>query len=294
MKRTWILTAVISTLCLQAYADGHYVPGIEGVKAPSVPPAGNYYIGYAINYDINALKAPGSSDDIPGSNKGSVTAIAHRFVHITDKKILGADYGVEAIVPMLQKDFNFQAAGYDQSKSGVGDVFLSPLILGWHGNMWDAAAGAGVWLDSADSKELASPGNGYQGTMLTAGATRYLTSDKKVSAAALMRYEINGKTDTGVDPGDQISLEWGVGKTVRDGLDVGLVGYDQWQVTDDKGTALTGNKSSKHAVGVEGSYLVKSLGGFVKAAYYDEYKVEAGNGAAPSGQLLRINFVKPF
>lgn len=65
-------------------------------------------------------------------------------------------------------------------------------------------------------------------------------------------------------------------------------------MTNDKGTGAASDKFSKHAVGVEASYLVKSLGGFVKAAYYDEYKVKAGSGAASEGDLFRVSFVKPF
>ena len=291
---TWLVVAVLSGITMQAQAGGHYVPGIEGVKAASVPPAGNYYIGYAVNYDIDSLKAPGTSNDIPGSNTGSVTAIAHRFVHMTNKKVLGADYGFEAIVPMLNKDFSFSAAGYDNSKSGIGDVFVGPAILSWHGNMWDAAAAAGFWFDNANSDEMASPGNGYNSTMLTAGGTKYLTADKSVSASALMRYEVNGKADGGFEPGDQVSVEWGLGKKLNDVTEIGLVGYDQMQVTKDKGTGATDNKFSKHAIGLEGSYTVKSLGGMVKAAYYDEYNVKAGSSPAAAGQTFRINFVKPF
>lgn len=290
-----VLAAVIlGSISMGVHAEGHYVPGIEGVKAASVPPAGNYYIGYLVNYNVDSLKAPGTSDDVPGSNEGTVTALAHRFVHMTDKKVLGADYGVEAIVPMIKKDFDFQAAGYNNDKSGIGDVYVGPVVLGWHGANWDAVGAAGVWLDTADSDELASPGNGYQGTMLTAGATRYLNADKSVSASALMRYEINGKNDAGFEPGDQISLEWGLGKKISETTELGLVGYDQWQVTKDKGTGATDDKFSKHAVGIEGSYTVKSLGGILKAGYYDEYKTTAGSGAAATGNLLRVNFVKPF
>lgn len=292
--RKILLVAAMAAIPCGVHAEGHYVPGIEGVKAASVPPKGNYYIGYFVNYGVDSLKAPGTDTDIPASNEGTVTALAHRFVHMTDKKVLGADYGVEAIVPMVNKDFDFQAAGYTKKKSGIADVYVGPLVLGWHGDNWDAAAAAGVWLDTADSDELASPGNGYKGTMLTGGGTAYLNADKSVSASGLMRYELNGKTDAGFEPGDQVSLEWGVGKKLNNGLELGLVGYDQWQVSKDKGTGATDDKFSKHAVGVEGSFLSKGLGGILKAAYYDEYDVEAGSGPAPAGGTFRVNFVKPF
>ena len=293
MKKLFVV-AVLSGMSLGAHAEGHYVPGIEGVKAASVPPAGNYYIGYGVNYSVDSLKVPGTDTDIPVSNEGSVTALAHRFVHMTDKKVLGADYGVEAIVPMIQKDFDFTAAGYTKKKSGIGDVYVGPLVLGWHGDRWDSVAAAGVWLDTANSDELASPGNGYKGTMLTGGGTAYLNADKSVSASGLLRYEMNGEKDTGFEPGDQVSLEWGVGKKVTPVLELGVVGYDQWQVSKDKGTGATDDKFSKHAVGVEGSYMSKALRGIVEAAYYDEYDVQAGSGPAPAGSTFRVNFVKPF
>lgn len=293
MKKLWV-AVVLSSISLGAYAEGHYVPGVEGIKLSSVPPPGNYYLGYLVNYNVDSLKAPGTSNNIPGSNTGTVTALANRFVHMTHKKVLGADYGVETIIPVLQKDFDFQAAGYKNKKSGIGDVYVGPVVLGWHGERWDAVGAAGVWLDTANSNELASPGNGYKSTMLTGGVTSYLNADKSVAAAGLMRYEINGKKDNGFEPGNQVTLEWGLSKKVSPAADLGLVGYDQWQVTKDKGTGATSDKFSRHAVGVEGSYAVKSLGGIIKAAYYNEYKVNAGSDPAPAGDLFRLSFVKPF
>ena len=68
MKKLFVV-AVLSGMSLGAHAEGHYVPGIEGVKAASVPPAGNYYIGYGVNYSVDSLKVPGTDTDIPVSNE---------------------------------------------------------------------------------------------------------------------------------------------------------------------------------------------------------------------------------
>lgn len=281
-------------LSLSACAGGHYVPGIEGIKGASVPPPGNYYLGYLVKYDIDALKAPGTDTDIPTNNNGTVTAIANRIVHITNTKLLGADYGMEVIIPVINKDFNFNAAGYADEKTAIGDIFIGPLVLGWHGDRWDAVGAAGIWLDTANSAEMASAGNGYRSVMLTGGGTAYLNADKSLSASALMRYEINSKDDAGLEPGDQISFEWGIGKKINSNVELGLVGYDQWQVSKDKGAGSTTNKFSKHAIGVEGSYFSTTIGGVLKAAYYNEYAIEAGSNPAPSGSTIRLTLVKPF
>jgi len=289
-----MIGTVLFGLSLSANAGGHYVPGVEGVKGPSVPPPGNYYLGYLVRYDIDALKAPGTDADIPVSNKGTVTAITNRFVHISNTKILGADYGVEAIVPIINKDFNFTAAGYTNEKTAIGDIYVGPVVLGWHGDRWDAVGAAGIWLDTANSGELASAGDGFKSVMLTGGVTAYLSEDKSLSASGLMRYETNSENDVGFEPGDQISFEWGIGKKINSNVEIGLIGYDQWQVSKDKGTGSTANKFSKHAIGVEGSYFSPAIGGILKAAYYNEYDVEAGSGPAPTGDTIRLTFIKPF
>ena len=154
-----------------AWADGHYTPGVEGLQGASVPGPGVYYLGYLVNYDIDSLRAPGSSADIPGRNTGTVTALANRVVWMTGHKLLGADYGMETIVPVMRTSLTFNTPGISDSRSGVGDVYLGPLVLGWHGPQWDAVAAAGMWLDTASTSKPASPGKGFKSTMLTGGLT---------------------------------------------------------------------------------------------------------------------------
>ena len=58
---TAVLAGLASLSPLVAQAEGHYVPGVEGIQAASVPPPGFYYLGYAVNYNANSFRAPGSS-----------------------------------------------------------------------------------------------------------------------------------------------------------------------------------------------------------------------------------------
>lgn len=278
--------------CATAQAGGHYVPGVEGLQAASAPPPGNYYLGYLVNYSIGSLRAPGTDSDIPGHNTGTVTALANRLVKITSHKVLGADYGFETIIPVMRTSLTFNAAGISDSRSGVGDVYVGPLVLGWHGERWDAVAAAGMWLDVGDDDHPASPGQGYKSTMLTAGATYYLDAAKTISASALSRFERNGKKD-GFRPGNQLSLEWGIGKSFGT-WQAGIVGYDQWQLTEDSGTGASQDKYSRHAVGAEAVYPVPGAGLFLKGAVYKEYRAEAGTAPQSKGSLVRVSLVKAF
>lgn len=284
-------TMTVASVCAQA--GGHYVPGVEGVMAASVPPPGMYYLGYLVNYSIDELRAPGS-DTVPLSNTGTVSALANRLVYITNTQFLGAHYGVEAIVPVLRKSLNFNAPGISESNSGVGDIYIGPLVLGWHGANWDAVAAAGLWLDNASSDAPSKPGNGYKSTMLTGGATYYFDAAKTWTGSALVRYEMNSSQANGIKPGNQVSLEWGFGKSIGP-VQVGLVGYDQWQTSDDSGTGAAAGQAERHAIGVEVVYpLMKEAGVMLKAAYYDEYSAKGGAGAQAKGSTLRFTFVKAF
>jgi hypothetical protein len=276
-----------------ARADGHYVAGVEGLQGASVPPPGNYYLGYLLHYDVNSFRAPGTKNDLPGSNTASVTALANRLVHITSTQLLGADYGYEMIVPVVSTSLKLGAAGLDSSQSGVGDVYLGPLVLGWHGAQWDAVAAAGLWLDSGKSDQAASPGKGYKSTMLTGGATYYFDAAKAVSGSALFRFERHGKTDTGDRPGNQITLEWGVGKNLGT-VQAGVVGYSQWQVSNDQGAGLTDQRAARHAIGAELVYPVPGAGLFLKGALYKEVSVKAGNIPEARGNIVRVSLVKAF
>lgn len=299
MKRQDVLAlmTVVATvpLALPALAaNGHYVPGVEGLNGPVVPPPGFYYRGYLVHYDINSLR-DASGDSVLGDNSGEVTALANRFIWMTGKKFLGADYGIEAIVPVQRTSLDFAVAGIDESESGVGDVFLGPVVLGWHGERWDTVFAAGYWFDSGDyaADQPASIGKGFGSTMLTLGGTWHFDAAKTWSFSALSRYEIHGEQDeTGITPGDSLVVEWGLGHRLGNGLSLGLVGYDAWQVESDSGLApgAPSAKAEQHAVGAEAGYFWPALGLGLNAAYYHEYD----NRNRPEGDLMRLTLTKGF
>jgi hypothetical protein len=129
--------------------------------------------------------------------------------------------------------------------------------------------------------------------MLTGGLTYYFDGAKTVSGAALMRYEFNGRNSAGMRLGDQLTLEWGLGKSFG-AVSAGLVGYSQWQTTNDSGAGASANKAARHAVGAELVYPIPGAGVFLKGALYKEVSAKAGTGAQPKGSLLRFTLVKAF
>ena len=129
--------------------------------------------------------------------------------------------------------------------------------------------------------------------MLTGGLTYYFDGAKTLSGAALVRYEFNGKNSAGYRPGDQLTLEWGLGKSFG-AVSAGLVGYSQWQTTNDSGPGASSDKAARHAVGAELVYPVPGAGVFLKGALYKEVSAKAGTGPQAKGSLLRFTLVKAF
>ncbi len=292
-------SALLGCACLAAMtattarADGHYTAGVEGIQGGTAPPPGLYYVGYLVDYDGQTVRAPSSSSSLPGSNTIKVAALANRVVWMVGSKFLGADYGVEAVVPLIRTRVDLDAVPVRDSRSGIGDIYLSPLVLSWHDARWDAVVTAGEWLDTASHDQPASAGKGFKTTMFTAGGTVYFDAAKSTTGSVLMRYELNGREDGGFKPGSQLTLEWGLGQAVGPVV-LGLVGYEQWQLSHDSGPGATDAKASRSAIGAEAVYPVPGLGLFLKGAFYNELQVAAGSGAAPKGNELRATVVKVF
>ena len=243
---------------------GHYVSGVEGIKAASVPGPGFYYKIYNVLYNANTLTDnQGSKLDVDFDV--TVFASAHRFIWVTPVKILGADFLMDTTIPLISTDISIGAAGIDDDAFGLGDICVEPFALSWHGRRYDAAFGLAAYLPVGkyDEGDPASPGKDFWTMMITLGATYYMDDDKTWSASILSRYEINSEKDSlDITPGNDFHFEWGIGKTLAKLWDVGVAGYCHWQVTDDSGSDVTWEKSVHdrvYALGPEISRFFPSL-----------------------------------
>lgn len=206
---------------------------------------------------------------------------------------------METIIPTFDLRFDLDVAGGDRfHDKGVGDLFAGPMILGWHGERWDATFAAGHWFDTAsfDAGNPASVGKGYGTTMLILGSAWHLDVDRTWYLSALSRYEIKDRQDeTGIIPGDSWLLEWGIGHRLEGGLELGLVGYDAWQFEADRGGAIT-NKAERHAAGAEASYFWPAASIILKGNYCHEYDTRAGGlkglESEGEGEAFRLQLTK--
>jgi len=268
---------------------GHYVPGVEGLKAASLPPAGFYLRDYNAFYEADRYNMPnGHKADM--SFDALVYANVIRGIWVTDWQVLGGNFIMDALVPLQYTELKIN--GWKDSEFGFGDICLEPAVIAWHGAQWDAALGYAVWMPTGDSQPgTADPGKGFWGHMLTAGGTVYFDTEKTWSLSLLNRYEINQEEDhTHITPGNVWTLEWGISKSVKPTIDVGVVGYYQLQTTKDSGRGASHECDQVLAFGPEIKALCPDIGLFTSLRY--NYEVMAKD--RPQGQTLVLTLTKAF
>jgi hypothetical protein len=285
---------------VRAQPSAHYVPGVEGLKAATLPPPGIYLRDYNVAY-YSDRRNDASGDKIDAADaKAFIYANVPRAIWITGAQVLGGNLGVDGLLPLQYTDLKVNqpppAGPYDNSTFGIGDFFLEGTWSS-HIQQFDFSLGAGAWMPTGDSSEkppqVASTkaGLGYWTCMFTAGATWYIDKDKKWSLSALNRYEINTeKEGTDIKPGQAYTVEGGVGYNINKMFDVGLVSYYQQQVTADSGTGASNERNRVAAVGAEaGAFYPKVMLGWSLRYLYD-FMAES----RLQGHTLALTITKAF
>jgi len=263
----------------------HYPAGAEGLKAATLPPPGLYLRDYNFFYTSDKFKNGPSDFELFGYVN------APRLVWMTPVKILGANYGMDVIVPFGSMDYKINGAWHDYF--GLGDIEVEPLLLSWHLAKFDFSAGYAFWAPTGDynSHKVSMIAQGFWSHMITAGATWYPDSEKTIAVSILNRYEFgHEQQDTHNTPGQVYTLEAGVSKTVIKNLDLGVIGYYQQQTTTDSGPSADPMLDRKFGVGPEISGFCPKLGIFASLRYAYEF----GARDRPEGHLFTLTLTKRF
>jgi hypothetical protein len=303
LKNAILVLAGFAVLCLsplQGQQKGQWVPGQYGLNAGVTPDPGFTYENLVVNFSASQL------NDSDGHRVPSVTgtyafwAEENVFMYVSKFKILGAkfvpyaelSYATGSLVANLAvspgTNLSVAAGG-----SGYADTYIEPVALGWNFKRADITAAYAFIAPTGRYSAGASDnvGSGYWGNIINAGTTVYLSKNKRTTANLFIVWEAHGKKGgTDETPGQAFTTEWGLGqlfplkKDSSSLLQLGLVGYDQWQITDNGGTTTVGGAIvpastvpyySVHGIGVQSNFILlkKSMSFFFK--YYDEYTAKA-------------------
>lgn len=271
-------------------AHGHYVNGGEGLKVGSLPPPGVYYRVYNAFYTASTYRDKKGKST--GDFRADVYSMTHRFVYSSEVEVLGGNMVFDLIVPLVYTDIRMGGV-FKDSRFGVGDILIEPLMIGWHGDRWDGALALGIYLPTGyfDYEEQASPGKGFWTAMFSAGGTVFFDDARSWHASTVARYEIHTKQQkSDITPGHDFHFEWGVGKTFPSQFELGVVGYCAWQVTDDSGRRSNNNRQDAYAVGLEVGFALQDLGLHVSLRTLREFENRTGSEGFMNSLVLTKSF----
>lgn len=300
------LIALMGILSGTAFGES-YANGSEGIKSGTLPPPGFYYKIYNAYVTSDKLLGP-NGDKLSVDFEIKWFVNVHRFIWIYKHiDFLGADLGADIIIPIWHRDTKVEAFGADDRQWALGDIVIEPIDLAWHGEQYDLGTGVAVFLPTGEHTDWADPGEDMYTTLFTLGATYHIDKEKTWSFALLARYEIHGRKrdgnkaladiglpDDDVKPGDDFHFEWGLGKTLARVWDVGLAGYCQWQLDEDKGRNAPVDKDRAYGIGPEVSMFYPP--GKIQLSFRSlwEFGVVGRSTGRPEGNRMFLVITKIF
>jgi hypothetical protein len=309
-----VLAMVMCASPAYAQLNGENLLGDSGVKSGSQPAPGFYVGNLYYRYKTDTIKGPDGKSvglDPTGDAQQTIQAAVPLVIYVTRKKVLGANFGMMAVMPFANG--TLEAPGFGLSeKVGIGasDLYVMPAQLGWHTRRFDATTGFAFFAPTGRHTAGADDnlGKGMWSYEVSGGATLYLDEARTFSVAATAYWEThtkkNGEVAAGgvtlhdVKVGQLMTVEGGVGKEFLHGAaSVGMAYYAQWKVTEDEFavSSLTVPVNDKHRVFGLGPDVTIPIATSTKliALVNLRYLVEMGTQTKTQGQSIVVTTTFP-
>ena len=198
------------------------------------------------------------------------------------------------------------------SSFGVGDLFVQPVWLGYSPTNWGFSLAYGFYAPvgrygvSTFTLPIVGPvtttsadnlGLGFWTQQVQGAVAWYPWADQRMAVMAAGTWQINSKKrDIDITPGQHFTLNWGISqylplrKDQKLLLEVGPAGYDDWQITDDTGSAASSSRQRVHGVGGQLGVTLVPLNAALNFHAYYEYAAEA----RLQGAAYQLSFVIKF
>jgi hypothetical protein len=275
--RTFLVIAnFIVLIPVEAQVRGVYPVGMNATNSGVTPEAGITYSNLFVFFSRDEEKGP--NGEILATGQNSILMDLNTFVWVSKKEIGflgGAVFSASATLPIANNSLTSDIQGPISGGGGFADSYYQPLILGWRKQRVAIRAIYGFLAPTGrfSAGSNTNVGSGYWTSVVASGQTIYLDSSKATAFSAFEMYEFHSTQEgTMVHPGQTLNLDYSlthtfpVQRSFR--LQLGLVGYGQWQTTDKQGPSLSPEQEAAH-------YKVNALG-FAANALLPERKVSVG------------------
>ncbi len=243
--RTLLIACALLAGDAGAQVRGVYPTGMNAMNAGVAPAPGWAYSNLFI---VNSRdRRVGSAGQTLATGQQSVVLDLNTFAWGgTEAVLAGARFGATATLILSKNSLESDVGGTLGGGSGMGDLFVQPVILGWASGQCDWRAAYGIVAPTGRFEAGADDnvGSGYWTHALSAGATIDPSGDRSNLLSAFAMYELHEEQETThIRPGETLTLDasWmrlQAGRPDRS-LQYGIVGYAQWQTSDKNGPGVT-------------------------------------------------------
>lgn len=282
------LTAARSATAQQQL--GHKLLGGVGIDAGSQSEPGLYISDRLMWYSTNTLKdRNGNVVPVPGLDIDAYGNMLGLGFTTQPGGARSPYLSFAAGVPLARVSIRVDDPRTLIDRSGLGDVFVQPVKVGWRKKRHDVVAMYGFYAPTGkfEPRTGSGVGRGYWTHQLSIGGAAYGESDRMRRASALVSYDLNLKK-RGIDirRGNTLQIQGGAGVGLFKVVTVGIAGFAMWQVSDDVGAdippALRGLSTRAFGIGPEIDILIPSLR--LKAEL--RFEREFGVRSRPEGEVL--------
>jgi hypothetical protein len=267
-----------------AQVRGVYPLGMSATNSGVTPEFGISYVNQFLFYSRDQAKGP--LGEVLATGQNSVMMDMNSLVWVSKRKLDffgGPVFSMSATIPIANNSLTSDAAGGISGGGGLADSYYQPFILGWRLKRADIRAVYGFLAPSGRFNVGASNnvGSGYWTHAFSSGQTFYLNESRTTAISAFQMYEIHTTQEgTKVHPGDTLNLDYSLTHvlSLRPDLrlQIGLVGYEQWQLTNKTGPGVTAAQSSAHylvnAVGFTSNLILPARNVSVGVKYFKEFE----------------------
>jgi hypothetical protein len=261
---------------VQAQVRGVYPVGMSATNSGVTPEPGITYSNLFVFFSRDEEKGP--HGEILATGQNSIMMDMNSFVWVSKKEMArlgGAVFSASATLPIANNSLTSDVNGSLSGGGGFADSYYQPFILGWRKQRFAIRAIYGFLAPTGRFSAGANTnvGSGYWTSVVASGQTIYLNRSKATAFSAFQMYEFHStQQGTMVHPGQTFNLDYSLTQTFRAqrtvSLQLGVVGYGQWQTTDKYGPNITAEQKAAR-------YKVNAVG-FTANAVLPEQKVSVG------------------
>ena len=247
-----LVVMLIGVNQIEGQVRGVYPAGMSATNSGVTPRSGITYSNLLAIYSRDEFR--GTRGEVLATGGQSVTMDLNSFIWVSRKEIFGgARFSMSATLPVANNSLTSDTQGPISGGEGFADSYYQPFILGWEKKRIAVRAVYGFLAPTGKFRVNAKDnvGSGYWTHALSSGQTVYLTANKRTSFSAFQMYEFHTKQEgTQIHPGQTLDLDYSVTHSIalprEFGLQIGMVGYNQWQTTDKTGPTITPEQSAAH------------------------------------------------